>query len=394
MSLTELPRLISKRRQATTASAHAKDRQPSEIELKLIHDARLVFGDRMREMLLQNEELDVLWDTLWQSASMGSDEARKMTFLDFQNIKSQLPPKFHRFFKASIFLKFVPDESGCIAVLQFFNYVLRKVSLMQARLDLSFYDGDNDGMLMEPELNQYVTDLIPSLKLESLNTSVYPYYICSSVRKFFFFMDPHKRGKIAIQKILLSPILTELFELREPELPEDYERTNWFSAYSALKIYGILRPNIPNYGLFINCSLGQYLSLDTNQNGLISRAEMSKFNSGTMTDVYLDRLFDERQTGKGQLDYRTFVDLVLAIENPQATEAITYQFKLLDVKGQGYLDDFTFVEKMVTFGHEPVHVADVVNEVFDMANPKASDRITLDDLLKCGVGGTITYDFN
>ncbi|ORY26412.1 EF-hand [Rhizoclosmatium globosum] len=302
-----------------------------------------------------------------------------MTFLDFQAIKAQLDQKFHRFFKPSIFLKFVPDEMGCISVLQFFNYVLRKVSLMQARLDLSYYDADNDGFLVESELNQYVADLIPSLKLDSLNPSVHQYYICSSVRKFLFFMDPLKRGKIAIQKILLSPILTELFELREPELPEDYERTNWFSAFSALKIYG------------------QYLSLDTDQNGMISRSEMSKFNNGTLTDLYLDRVYEERQTRRGNMDYKTFVDFVLAIENPNAPESITYQFKLLDVKAQGYLDDFTIgylfksvVEKMISFGHEPVHVADVVNEVFDMANPKVGDKITLEDLLKCGVGGTIT----
>ncbi|KAJ3016745.1 UNVERIFIED_CONTAM: hypothetical protein HDU68_012040 [Siphonaria sp. JEL0065] len=352
-----LPKLVSKKRGFANEKA-------SEIGDKLVREARFVFCERMRDQLLSNDELDVLWDALWQSASMGSDDARKMTFLDFTHIKAQLLPKFHRFFKPSIFLKFVPDEAGSISVLQFFNYVLRKVSLMQARLDLSYYDGNNDGMLIESEMNQYVMDLIPSLKLESLNPSVHPYYICSSVRKFFFFMDPLKRGKIPIQKILLSPILTELFELREPELPEDYERTNWFSAYSALKIYG------------------QYLSLDVDQNGMISRDEMSKFNSGTLTDIYLDRLFD---------------DFVLAIENPQAPESITYQFKLLDVNGQGYLDDFTIgylfqsvVEKMVTFGHEPVHVADVVNEVFDMANPRIPDRIALDDLLKCGVGGTFT----
>ena len=46
-------------------------------------------------------------------------------------------------------------------------------------------------------------------------------------------------GRVAIQSILLSPILTELFELREPDLPKDYEQSNWFSSYCTLRIYGI-----------------------------------------------------------------------------------------------------------------------------------------------------------
>ncbi|KAJ3074858.1 hypothetical protein HDU98_010038 [Podochytrium sp. JEL0797] len=373
-AIFELPRLVSKRRQQQQHEAPT-----SLISETLTRDARILFGERMRDHLLSNEELDVLWDELWQNASRGTDEARKMTNLDFERIKSRLAPKFHTFFKPSIFLKFVPDEAGNISVLQFFNYVLRKVSLMQARLDLSYYDANNDGHLTESELNQYISDLIPALKLSALNPNVYEYYVCSAVRKFLFFMDPLKRGKVPIQKILLSPILTELFELREPELPDDLEKTNWFSSYYALKIYG------------------QYLALDVDHNGLLSREEMGQFNNSTLTNLYLDRLFEERQTRNQQIDYKTFVDLVLAIENPSTPESITYQFKLLDVNRQGYLDDFSVgylftavVEKMLGFGHEPVHVADVVNEVFDMANPTNPERITLDDLLKCGVGGTIT----
>ncbi|KAJ1556122.1 hypothetical protein HK405_006739, partial [Cladochytrium tenue] len=47
------------------------------------------------------------------------------------------------------------------------------------------------------------------------------------------------------------------------------------------------------------------------------------------------------------------------------------------------------VEKMTSFGHDPVGVDDVTNEVFDMARPEIPDRITINDLLSCGVGGTI-----
>ncbi|KAJ3193242.1 hypothetical protein HK101_005178 [Irineochytrium annulatum] len=298
---------------------------------------------------------------------------RKITFADFVEIKKGLDRKFWGFFRPSTYLRFVADERGLILVVQFFSYVLRK-----ARLDLSNYDGDYDGYLVEKEIEQYITELIPSLNLEAVSKSFHKFYVCTAARKFFYFLDPMRRGRVSIQNILLSPILTELFELREPELPKDYERSNWFSSYSTLRVYG------------------QFLNLDVDHNGMLSRKELTKYNGGTLTDVFLDRLFQEYQTYKGEMDYKGFLDFVLTTENMQTPEAIRYGFKLLDVKGEGYLDEFTLrylfkavVDKMVTMGHDPVGVEDVTNEIFDMANPKNPRRITLDDLLKCGVGGTI-----
>lgn len=53
---------------------------------------------------------------------------------------------------------------------------------------------------------------------------------------------------------------------------------------------------------------------------------------------------------------------------------------------------------MTVFGSEPLPVEDVLNEIFDMANPADPEKITLngthfyyliEDLLQSGVGGTI-----
>ena len=35
------------------------------------------------------------------------------------------------------------------------------------------------------------------------------------MRKFFFFLDPMKKGRIDIRALLTSPILPELYELRQ-----------------------------------------------------------------------------------------------------------------------------------------------------------------------------------
>ncbi|KAJ3131883.1 Serine/threonine-protein phosphatase 2A regulatory subunit B'' subunit gamma [Physocladia obscura] len=335
--------------------------------------AKNSFVARRRRLLLSNEDLDTLWDLLWQRASreVGPD-ARRLSFADLKGVHAQLlliekagadksaaassgrardqheVDRFAAFFRPSVFARFLCDADGLVGVHEFFNYVLRKVSLMQARLDLAIYDKDNDGFLTPDDLARFLSDLVPSLSL-SLAPSVIPFYLATAQAKFSFFLDQNKRRRFAIHAILLSPILTELFELREPNLPDQLVKTNWFSDFYVLKIYG------------------QFLALDQDQNGLLSRDEISRFNSGTLTDIYLDRLYEERQTRQNQIDYNTFVELILVLENPSSAQSITYQFKLLDINHKTYLDYFTItalfkqvVAKMVSFGHEPVIIDDVV----------------------------------
>jgi hypothetical protein len=50
-----------------------------------------------------------------------------------------------------------------------------------------------------------------------------------------------------------------------------------FSPQSALRIYG------------------QYLNLDTDHNGMLSRQELASYGAGTLTDVFLDRVFQARR---------------------------------------------------------------------------------------------------
>ena len=58
------------------------------------------------------------------------------------------------------------------------------------------------------------------------------------MRKFFFFLDPLRTGKIRIQDVLACSFLDELLELRDQELAKDVQEANWFSAPSALRVYG------------------------------------------------------------------------------------------------------------------------------------------------------------
>ncbi len=129
------------------------------------------------------------------------------------------------------------------------------------------------------DLENYITELIPTLpQLEGLEKSFHSFYVCTAVRKFLFFLDPLKLGKVRIQDILASGFLDELLEvtriflnlfilhtknieihqLRDEELPKDAQDSNWFSAPSALRVYG------------------QYLNLDTNRNGMLCQEELRR----------------------------------------------------------------------------------------------------------------------
>ena len=112
--------------------------------------------------------------------------------------------------------QFRRDEHGRISNDIFFQYVLRKVTLAQTRIQLSLYDTVGDGFLREMDLERYMYDLIPQLPalrdlLENLENFM-PFYVFTAVRKFFFFLDPKRRGKIAI-KDMLSTGLSILDEL-------------------------------------------------------------------------------------------------------------------------------------------------------------------------------------
>lgn len=65
------------------------------------------------------------------------------------------------------------------------------------------------------------------------------------------------------------------------------------------------------------------------------------YGTGTLTKVFLERVFQECLTYDGEMDYKTYLDFVLALENRHEPQSLHYLFRILDVKNQGYLDTFS-----------------------------------------------------
>ncbi|XP_070611711.1 serine/threonine-protein phosphatase 2A regulatory subunit B'' subunit gamma isoform X2 [Erythrolamprus reginae] len=198
-----------------------------------------------------------------------------------------------------------------------------------------------------------------------------------SIMQFFNYVM--RKGKIKIQDILACSFLDDLLELRDEELSKESQETNWFSAPSALRVYG------------------QYLNLDKDHNGMLSKEELSRYGTGTLTNIFLDRVFQECLTYDGEMDYKTYLDFVLALENRKEPAALQYIFKLLDIENKGYLNVFSLnyffraiQEQMKIHGQDPVSFQDVKDEIFDMVKPKDPYKISLQDLINSSQGDTVT----
>ena len=141
---------------------------------------------------------------------------------------------------------------------------------------------------------------------------------------------------------------------------------------------------------------GQYLNLDKDHNGMLSRTELLAYGTGTLTPAFVDRVFQECLTYGGEMDYKTYLDFVLALENRKEPQALSYFFRLLDVKQEGSLNMFSLnyffrdiIKQMERLHQDPVKFEDVKDEIFDMVRPKDPLRITLQDLVSCGHGETV-----
>ena len=56
-----------------------------------------------------------------------------------------------------------------------------------------------------------------------------------------------------------------------------------------------------------------------------------------LTDVFIDRVFEECRLYDGEMDYKNFVDFTLAMTYKDRPESLAYFFKLLDVRNRGKL---------------------------------------------------------
>merc|ERR1711957_88169 len=129
-----------------------------------------------------------------------------------------------------------------------------------------------------------------------------------------------------------------------------------------------------------------YLQLDADQNGMLSASELARWRDGGLTTHFVARLFQEVNTYpnkdgmQNEMDYKLYLDFVLANMYKTTNEALQYHFRMLDLHKTGRLTVFEvnyFFRPVIERLHEMKYYEekqklpeDVVDEIFDMVKPK------------------------
>ncbi|KAL2464129.1 putative serine/threonine-protein phosphatase 2A regulatory subunit B'' subunit TON2 [Forsythia ovata] len=146
-----------------------------------------------------------------------------------------------------------------------------------------------------------------------------------------------------------------------------------------------------------------FLALDKDMNGSLSKQELREYADGTLTDIFIERVFDDHvrrgKSGAGnarEMDFESYLDFVLTLENKDTPEGLTYLFRCLDLHGRGFLttaDIHTLFrdvrQNWIDGGNYELCIEDVRDEIWDMVKPVNPLKITLADLLACKQGGTV-----
>ena len=120
-------------------------------------------------------------------------------------------------------------------------------------------------------------------------------------------MDPKRTGKIYINDIVTSSYLAEFLEMSDQNLANSPQEAalNWFSLHNFWRIYK------------------KYVELDKDKNGMLSKEELIKFGPG-LTSIFIDRVFEEYQKYENAIDFKQFIDFVLAMENRKEPASIQF----------------------------------------------------------------------
>ena len=322
----------------------------------------------------------------------------------------------------------VGGDTASTPILPMYSHVTRKVVLDELRIALELCDSSGEGLLCEADVELFVERAMPHLRtVRRVRTMMQGHYAvfyrCHAARKFFYFLDKTKRGRLHIDTILASDVLLELAKLYqvsdtdddEPDkkqgaagktngalhgtssgqtvassdggdleigdVPEDLQN-NWFTFQIMLRVYQ------------------HYVELDSegDRNGMLSLPEMLGYNNHSFSTIFIERIFEKYPTSgyDQEIDFKRYLDFVLSTEHTSTLPAARYMWGALDIGECGFLapphvDLYTkqLAAKLASSRLMQIDHSDITREVFDMVNPANPERITFQDLLKCGQMGTV-----
>lgn len=208
--------------------------------------------------------------------------------------------------------------------------------LWRAEGRLMAWDVDNDGRLQENEVENYVREVVEHRNFSpDFYASMMRFYCCTVARKMFWDLDSTNRKMISIEALLQSSVLRVWEEMG---FSQEEEIGNWM---------------IPTVTLHLH---EKFLSLDSRNRGTLMIDDLKRYkkglptmvNDGLMPNVsplsslYVDRYFETNALRQnGEMDFREFVDFVIALEIlPQCPRPL-YFWNIFDLEHKGVLTPMT-----------------------------------------------------
>ena len=86
---------------------------------------------------------------------------------------------------------------------------------------------------------------------------------------------------------------------------------------------------------------------------LIVHGSTFRYNGSALTPVFITRVFQECLTYNGEMDYKSYLDFVLALENRNSAQGLRYLFQIMDIDNKGYLHpgDLNFFYRVGAHGY-------------------------------------------
>ena len=338
-------------------------------------------------------------------------------YLERKNADS-CPPSLRKHFTPRNFLSLARDENGCIGREDFLRFVQRTIDVEAVTVGLlrhtvcdediaaavsedsegswsvnglSGKDG-NLGFITEQELERFIFELIPSIPgCRELDIRFYPFYVYTASRYFLFYLDPRRTKRINIRRLSHSYVMEELLYFKRiSQFENDMSPTtfasqvgnNWFDGKNAEMLYNT------------------YVDLDTDGNGTLSQEELFQFGgireseSVQLSHTVIRRIFEENISYQPvELDYKGFIDLVIALDNKRSKESMAYFWRLLDVNKTGRLGPEIISlfyrdihESLRSNGYDAPSPSNVAVEVYDLLGCEDPRGPSFKELVASGQG--------
>lgn len=356
----------------------------------------------IRAKIIDNRHDMIPGDKMFNEIANDLHGMPKMTYDQFVSIRNRIPNIAQKYFTAKIFFQFVPDENFSIDTEDFLRYLQRSIDVESTILNLHSYASSNSdsGLITESELEYFILETTPKIPaLRHMHDTFRPFYVFLASRRFFFFLDQRRTRQISIKRVGTSSVMEELLLLQRisqyqedqvsPSMDiADQIESNWFSANNALRVYRL------------------YLDLDEDRNGMLNQEELINFRGGNdgvqLTKAAVSRIFEEDLVYQAtpdsapEMDYKAFLDLVLAFEHRDSPESFAYFWRLLDMDHTGELTIIAIThfyrsvsQVLKQSGYDVPSEEDVIREIYDMVGIPQNQPITLKILEKSGQGAVI-----